>query len=190
MKTNWKKGIDRIAILIALPMAFFGGAYSSKYYAESKAVWVYLTADEEAQLQQAYNALPESEKKMFSSLHKKMWVGFSQKNGIICEGKTGLADNIEKYPISKNALDRALKEDADPHGALVKNKRFGIEYFFDDQISLVPRTSKRCLAAALGALGFAILTILSIGLTTRIIPRAIKLLVRIFRWVKEGFSKQ
>ena len=41
MKKNWIKGLDRIAILLAIPIAVFGFLFTEKKYSEKKSVPIF-----------------------------------------------------------------------------------------------------------------------------------------------------
>lgn len=177
MKKNWVKGLDRIAILLAIPITIWGAHYSSKKYAEAKGVGVYITAEDEEELKTTniFLSLVDSEYRVF---------GFAKEKGIIANGKKELEQKKLESPMAKKSLDRAISQGADPCGTLIQPQRFGLsEECCPKLIYLLPRTSKRYCAGMLGGFGFAIATILGIGLSTRVIPRT-------FRWVREGFYEE
>ncbi|NGX48089.1 MAG: hypothetical protein K1000chlam3_01478 [Chlamydiae bacterium] len=179
MKMNWIKGLDRVAILLAIPIAIFGWKYSSKKYAESKAVSVYTTYEEDLKIKQLEKE--DAENAEFPIFGTIVLLGWPDKKGVFAEGHKGLAQHIEEYPMSKGPLQRAIEKGGDPSGTLVENKRFGLKNLLDDEMSLLPRPSKRYLSGAIGSLIFISLLFLGVSISTRVIPR-------IIIWVIAGFN--
>jgi len=176
-KKNWIRGFDRIAILLAIPIAVLGFLYSSKKYSEKKAMNVYYIEEDAQKEEKFYKAFPEEKKKDTFLIGSRYIDG---PKGILADGKNELKRSSDQCMQLKFALERAAKAGGDPNGTLVNKKTFGIgnkEY----GLCLMPRKSKRYAVGACGAIGFAFLTILSIGLSTRGIPRIVK-------WIKEGFK--
>lgn len=180
MKKNWIKGLDRIAILLAIPIATIGGYYSSNVITKSQSVWVYFTSEDDAELE-AYNKELSQTKDSFFNFKRNCSdiFGFSW-DGVLANGEKELKEQSKKHPIATRVLNRAFSEGGDLHGTLVKNREFGLSYVFDDEVSLIPRKSKRYMFSILGGVGIAFGFIFGIGLTTRVVPR-------IYQWVKDGF---
>ena len=55
---NLTKGLDRIAILLAIPTIFWGAYHSYNEYIDSKEVRIHITLEEENELKDSYRALP------------------------------------------------------------------------------------------------------------------------------------
>lgn len=184
MKLNWTRGFDRIAVLIAIPMAILGFFYISKQYSQSKAVSVYLYQNEKDEILDVRNTSNSQSSSDFDLLYDHFLVkkifDFPSKNGVIAEGREELKSQSEKSPIAKRVLDRALsKKNADPNGALV-DQNFGLKHFSEEDWLLIPSKTKRALYGILGAISFSFVTIVSICLPFRVFPI-------IYRWIKNGF---
>ncbi len=158
-KRNWVKGFDRIAILLAIPIAIFGFSFTVKKYSEKKAVRVF--------------AAQHHFDRLFDIIELTESLGLSESNKIIAHGRKALMKISEDLNI-KFRLGKAYAKGGDPHGSLVIDS--------DDFIILIPRRSKRYAAGVGGALGFALITILSIALPVRIISKTIK-------WIGKGFNE-
>lgn len=181
MKINWIKGLDRVAVLLVIPIALAGWMYSSKKYSECKAVEVYTTYEEDLKMKQIAKEDAEIASEEFPIFGELLLLGWPNKNGVFAEGRLGLAQHIEEFPMSKGPIERAIERGADPAGTLVENKRFGLKSLESDEMSLLPRPSKRYLAGAIGSLISASLLFFAVSVSTRIIPR-------IIRWVVDGFN--
>ncbi len=177
MKRNWIRGFDRIAILLAFPMAIYGTLYVSKKFAESKGEWVYLTSEEEKVFKDCASSRGGDIFKQFGEIIVFGW----KSNGVVADGKKELEEFVKQHPITEKALQRAIESGADCNGTLVNNKVFGLSYWFEDQTTLLPRTSKRYAAGMVGAITFAFATFACVGLLTRFTPK-------LTRWLREGFS--
>lgn len=174
-KRNWVRGFDRVAIVLAIPMAIFGTYYCPKKYAESKAVLVVLSNNEEIEL-----GIYHKKKDPLYFLDPGLF-GDSDKYGVIVEGINNLSqaglDSAAHY-----ALDRAIENGGDPDGSLVEWGKFGLKYgYFNDCVCLIPSKFKRYLVGAAGAISFFTVTILGIGLLTRLVPR-------FCCWLRDGFK--
>jgi hypothetical protein len=187
---NWIKGFDRVALLLAIPIAVLGFSYSSKQYAKKKAVYVWLTDEEEA-------AVIKNRK------DKQKWIeygrplfperetpfGYAGEKGVIANGDKELKKIKESDPILKSSLEEAMKDGGDPKGMLVSDNYFNMEYS-NTLIYLIPSSLKRYIVGVLGAIGFGVITVLSVGLLTRLCPKAFKMINRVFKWIKDGFFKE
>lgn len=178
-KKNWIRGLDRIALLTAIPAAIFGTYYCSKDYTESKAVSVYLTNDEEEQLDLIYKT--KLQPTISDYVEARQIFDYPNSNGIVANGEEELQQQALKHPFGKQVLDRAFYQGGDPKGTLVENGRFGLSYGPADELSLIPPKSERYAIGALGAIVFSMTLILGVGLSTRIISRVIQ-------WLKDGFQ--
>ncbi len=159
-KVNWIKGLDRIAILLVIPIAILGFFYFSNQYAKIKAKNVYL-------LEEDY--LRAKEFKLYNA----------QTNVYDKE-----LDELTKQSIALHicAKERIIKNGGDLKGELVNAnlKQIGYVPTIEEQIIyLIPRKSKRYSVGILGSLVFSLIAALSIGLTTRSI-----------RWIKKGFYER
>lgn len=188
MFKNWPRGFDRIAILLAIPIAVWGFKYSSEKYEISKEVMITLTKNEDFCLKNKCLSSLDEKPDIFDQILCENFFGFPKQNGIIAQGRKELQKIKEKNIHLKNILDRVIQEGGDPKGTLIEKKE---KWVLDDNkdekveiksIYLIPSKFKCYIAGTYGAFGFALITILSIGLITRIIPKTIK-------WVKEGFKR-
>lgn len=169
---KWPRGFDRIAILLAMPMAVLGFNYSSEHYKKIKMVTISLTEKEKSDLQNKYLASLDKEPDIFDVIEMEHFYGFPNSKGIIANGQKELSKIKNKDINLKNSLDRAIKEGGDPQGLLIEK---------NSEISLIPSKPKCFFIGITGALAFVISTIIFIGLSIRIIPA-------IFKWIKEGFK--
>ena len=139
MKKSWIKGLDRIAILLAIPIAIYGFCLSYFTYLEKQNIRLKI----EESLNEGYT---EEEIYKFLKTTKKY------------REKVFAAEGQATSP--KLIIDLLIKADSQEQERLPK-KLFGYA------------------VGACGAIKFALLTILSIGVTTRGVPRVV-------RWVREG----
>jgi hypothetical protein len=183
-KKNWMRGFDRIAILLALPIAIFGSYYISKAVAESQGVLVYLTSKEESACIKASREFINAMEKEFiidtTEMANFLIFGFHD-HKIIADGKNGLAALCKDNSIANRALNRAFAEGGDLCGSLVVNQNRWLKNMPKDAIVLIPRKSKRYMFGILGGVGIALSFVLGAGLAIRGVPK-------IIRWVKHGFS--
>ncbi len=179
-KISWVKGFDRIAILVCIPIAIFGAYYCSKKYSESKAVWVYLTKEEQKEFESTYKKENPRANSLDLFFSKHEIFDAPELNGIIAEGKNNLKKQSEKSEIASLILNRAFEnKNADPEGGLV-NYSFGLETPGTGWL-LVPSKTKRYFAGFLGAIAFPIAIFFSIRFSFRTLPR-------IFKWIRTGFN--
>jgi hypothetical protein len=180
-KTNWVKGIDRIVVLVAIPIAIFSAYYSYKSYIQSNGVGVWLTTEQEEEIKASFDAIAEKDRDLFYFLECTQIFGYPGENGIIADGSEELTRLAAQNPMVKEALERAFEEGADPSGSLVQYENYNFNNVIDGDLALIPRQSKRYLIGIIGGIGAAVGFILSIGSATRTFPR-------IFRWVYRGFK--
>ena len=177
-KRNWIKGLDRIAILLAIPIALFGFSYGVNKYSKQKSIDVYYTEKDKLRAEKRYELLSEEEKEG-KMIPRFQFIGGD--DGIVANGKEELERLTVISDMLKFAIERAVKQGGDLNDTLISKKTFWKMNCDDDELCLIPRKFKRYAVGGGGALGFALITILSVGVTTRCVPRTV-------RWIKKGFK--
>jgi len=183
-KKNWIKGFDRITVLVAIPVAIWGGFYSCNRYSEDNSVFVMLPEENKELSSEHFQKEHETKYDFFRGPFKQHKRVFSlpKNDGIIAEGRQELNQQRERHPRAKFALDQAVEDGGDPNGTLVMLRgELGFEPGLSDDLTiLLPSKFKRYGIGILGAIGFALGTILASCSFNRGIPAT-------FRWVKNGF---
>ncbi len=178
MKKNWVKGLDRIAILLAVPVFLIGAFYSSKKFSERKGVVVYSCENDLEKARAIFDALPKGNKDFYLLIFP---VDGPKRNGVLANGAEELTQRRNESMLMDIALSRAIEDGGDPKGTLVNKKTFGVDVGADHvDLCLIPNQWKRWAVGIVGGIGFSIATLFGIGLSTRYLPR-------LFHWVREGF---
>jgi hypothetical protein len=175
---NIIKGFDRIAILLTIPLSIWGAYHSYCEFTNQNKIQVFLTEEEENELENSYRGL-FGEKNIFTYIDHKQVFSSPKNNGIIAEGEKELYLQSTRNHLAKSALDRAYEWGGDQQGTLVEDREWDnlhSRYI----LYLLPRNSKRLIAGFFGAIYYTATIALGIILFTRIISRS-------YRWIKNGF---
>ncbi|MES2122536.1 MAG: hypothetical protein V4492_07150, partial [Chlamydiota bacterium] len=90
-KLNWVRGLDRVAIVLAIPAAIWGAKLSKNEYVKSRAVMVCMTQEEQARLAREVYHLNN----LFPSV--RYFFEHAEANGFIAEGKEELREVSMKH---------------------------------------------------------------------------------------------
>jgi hypothetical protein len=141
MKKNWIKGLDRVAVLLAIPCAILFGIYKSHSYENNNTLWLFYPdrITEGYMMKPAVNNLPLE--------NARNWWGYSDRELVEFIN----FKNQSRVPQIENGLKKG--------------------FHLRDLKSVSPSKTELFVVGLLWAIGAAIIFVLMVGITTRGVPR-------------------
>lgn len=191
MRKNLIKGLDRLSLVLCIPIAIYGFLFVRDEYTYRKAVDV-TQIDEIVKLNKEKLLIERPSANVFDVL---MCEPRCNEKGVIIKGSQGLMAGADSLlfldPLFKARLQEALQRGADVAGDWIEKKTFGLkedDFFVSENATcIVPNQIKRGIAGILGSLMFYSVSIILFALSMRLGILMIGYCKQYCKWVTAGF---